>query len=230
VVGFDQEVLDSRNLEQIGCYLKKHNQIREVILTGGDPLYTDNKTIKKIITAVSKLPDIEVIRIHTRAPIVNPARIDDSLLRIYAIPLAMFVVIHSNHPAEFTPLVEVKLKKIITAGIPVLTQTVLLKGINDSLEVLVKLMRIFVKNRIKPYYLHNCDLAKGNSHFRVDIKKGQELMAALRCNYSGLCQPTYILDIPGGFGKVPVWPHLPGSRRSGGLSQIPKNQHSFPRI
>ncbi len=118
----------------------------------------------------------------------------------------VYVALHANHPNEFTPEASKACKALVDAGIPMVSQSILLKDINDNIETLSTLMRCFIKNRIKPYYLHHCDLARGTEHFRTTISEGQELMKQLRGRFSGLCQPTYVLDIPGGFGKVPVGP------------------------
>ena len=145
---------------------------------------------------------------------------------------ATYVVLHANHPRELTPAAHAACARIIDAGIPMLSQTVLLKGINNDVETLAKLMRAFVEMRIKPYYLHHCDLAPGTTHHRTTIAEGQALMRALRVRISGLCQPAYVLDIPGGAGKVPVGPGLSHGCRGGGYDVADESgkRHRYPPL
>jgi lysine 2,3-aminomutase len=185
-------------------YIKAHPEIWEVILTGGDPLILKPRALAEILQNLDNIPHVDVIRIHSRIPVVDHERISEAMLQALKISKAVYVVLHANHPDEFTPAAIQACAKIIDNGIPMLSQSVLLKGVNDSPEVLAKLMKTFVKHRIKPYYLHHGDLAKGTSHFRTTLEAGQQLMKSLRGRYSGLCQPSYMLDIPGGFGKIPV--------------------------
>lgn len=196
--------LSQAELNNIYQYIQNHPNIWEVILTGGDPLILKPKMLAEILENLVKIPHVEVIRIHTRIPVVDPVRISKAMLKALKIPKALYILLHANHPDEFAPPAIEACAKIIDQGIPMLGQSVLLKGINDSPEVLAKLMKTFVKHRIKPYYLHHGDLAKGTAHFRTTLEEGQKLMKTLRGQYSGLCQPTYMIDIPGGFGKIPV--------------------------
>jgi lysine 2,3-aminomutase len=137
-------------------------------------------------------------------PLLEPKRLNDEMLDALKTTKALYVALHANHPSEFTEAGEAACAKLVNAGIPMISQTVLLKDINDNVETLAILMKTFVKNRIKPYYVHQGDMAKGTAHFRTTLEAGKALMTALRGHYSGLCQPTYVLDIPGGFGKVPI--------------------------
>lgn len=194
----DTELKDALN------YIATHPEIWEVILTGGDPLFLKPKSIKNILKALEKIPHVEVIRIHSRVPILEPQRIHEAMLDALKTNKALYISVHANHSSEFTKESELACAKLADVGIPLLGQTVLLKGINDDVDTLGQLMRRFVKNRIKPYYLHHADLALGTSHFRTTLEAGQSLISALRGHYSGLCQPTYVLDIPGGYGKVPI--------------------------
>lgn len=205
-LGRRSKALSKEERKKAYDYIQSHPEIWEVILTGGDPFILKPKMLSEIMQNLAKIPHVEVIRFHTRIPVVEPDRISKSLLRVLKVPKAVYVLLHANHPDEFTPDAIAACARIIDSGIPMLGQSVLLKGINDSKEVLAKLMRTFVKHRIKPYYLHHADLAKGTSHFRTSLETGQNLMKALRGHHSGLCQPNYVLDIPGGFGKVPVAP------------------------
>ena len=148
---------------------------------------------------------VKIIRWHTRVPMVDPARVSDDFIAALLAPgVTSWVAIHANHPKEFSPDAKSALGRLVDAGIPLVSQSVLLKGVNDDVETLAALMRAFLENRIKPYYLHHPDLARGTSHFRVGIEQGLALTRALRAKLSGLAQPSYVLDIPGGFGKVPL--------------------------
>ena len=148
-----------------------------------------------------------MLRIHTRVPAVAPERITSELIAaIKSWDRAAYVVLHANHPRELTLAARAACARIVDVGIPMLSQSVLLKGVNDDADVLAELMRAFVAARVKPYYLHHADLAPGTGHLRTSLAEGQELMRQLRGRVSGLCQPTYVLDIPGGYGKVPVGP------------------------
>ncbi len=203
-VGVNSKALSEAELQAALDYIAEHKELWEVILTGGDPLMLNLKKLSQILQALDKIEHVGVIRIHTRIPIFDPNRITDQMIQTLKITKAVYVALHANHPSELTECTQKACARFVDAGIPMLSQTVLLKGINDNPEIMGELMRALVKNRIKPYYLHHCDLAEGTAHFRTTIKEGQALMTSLRTQYSGLCQPTYVLDIPGGFGKVPI--------------------------
>jgi len=206
-VSLRHETLSKDALKKAYEYIETHPEIWEVILTGGDPMILKPVILKKIIDCLSAIPHVEIIRIHTRVPVVASDYITYDMIQALQSSKTTYIVLHANHPNELTKDAEKAIGMLIDAGIPLLSQTVLLKNINDNIATLSTLMRQFVKLRIKPYYLHHPDLAKGTSHFRVTIKKGQKLMKDLRGKFSGLCQPTYVLDIPGGFGKVPIGPN-----------------------
>lgn len=203
-LGSKDKAMSDTDLAKAYAYIEANPNIWEVILTGGDPLILKPHTLLKMITTLNAIPHVEVIRIHTRIPVVDSERITEEMVQALQSEKALYVVLHANHPDELTDTAIRACRRLINAGIPMLSQSVLLKGINDEVETLGKLMRAFVKNRIKPYYLHHGDLVHGTSHFRTTIQEGQQLMKALRRQYSGLCQPTYVLDIPGGYGKVPI--------------------------
>jgi lysine 2,3-aminomutase len=205
-VGPGGEALSPAELEAALDYIRVRPRIWEVILSGGDPLILSPRRLKEIVAALDAIPHLGVIRIHTRVPVVDPARICSELVDALRADKAVYVVLHANHPRELTDAARAACRRLIDAGIPMLSQSVLLKGVNDDPETLESLLRAFVRNRIKPYYLHHADLAPGTSHFRTSIAEGQALMRSLRGRVSGLCQPTYVLDIPGGHGKVPVGP------------------------
>ncbi|NBZ89538.1 lysine-2,3-aminomutase-like protein [Stagnihabitans tardus] len=180
--------------------------IREVILTGGDPMVLSPRRLGALLRRLDAIPNVDVVRFHTRVPVVNPARITDELIAALDIRPAVWVVVHTNHPAEITPEAEAAFRRLTRAGVPLLSQSVLLKGVNADPDTLEALFRALIRNRVKPYYLHHADLAKGTSHFRTTIAEGQKIMETLRGRLSGIAQPTYVLDIPGGHGKVPIGP------------------------
>lgn len=169
-----------------------------------------------------------MIRFHTRVPVVAPDRITDALIETLKTRPAVYVVVHSNHPAELTESACAALARLANAGIPLLSQSVLLKGVNDDAAVLEELFRTLIRNRVKPYYLHHADLAKGTSHFRTTIAEGQTLMATLRGRLSGICLPTYVMDIPGGYGKVPIGPNYLTPQSTAYLVEDPNgNRHTY---
>jgi len=189
-------------------YISGHPEIWEVILTGGDPLVLSARRLGEIMRRLGEIAHVKVVRLHSRVPVVEPERIDGDLVAaLKASGKAAYLALHANHPREFTAAAGAAIARLVDAGIVMLSQSVLLRGVNDDPEILAELMRCFVEHRIKPYYLHHPDLAPGTSHFRLSIEEGQALVAGLRGRISGLCQPTYILDIPGGHGKAPIGPN-----------------------
>lgn len=185
-------------------YIAATPAIWEVVLTGGDPLVLSPRRLGAILARLSEIPHVGIVRFHTRVPVVAPERITDDLLAALNTRLVPWMVIHTNHTDELTPAARAALTRLANAGVPLLSQSVLLRGVNDSAEVLEALFRALVALRVKPYYLHHCDLARGAGHFRTTIAEGQAIMAALRGRLSGTCLPTYVLDLPGGHGKVPI--------------------------
>jgi lysine 2,3-aminomutase len=194
------------DLAQAIAYVARTPAIREVILTGGDPLSLSARRIGDIVSRLATIAHVDVLRLHTRVPVVAPERITDALLAALDARPAVFVVIHANHAQELTPAALAALKRLNRAGIPLLSQTVLLRGVNDSADALEALFRALIRHRVKPYYLHHCDLARGAGHFRTTIAEGRKIMAELRTRLSGAALPAYVLDIPGGHGKVPIGP------------------------
>ena len=189
-------------------YIRRRPEIWEVVVTGGDPFGLSVRRIRRVVEALAAIEHVKILRWHTRVPVVAPERITDDLVRaLKAGGQATYVVLHANHPRELTGVARAALARLVDAGIPMLSQSVLLRGVNDDPDTLGALMRAFVEARIKPYYLHHGDLAPGTGHFRTSIAQGQGLMRALRGRLSGLCQPTYVLDIPGGHGKSPIGPN-----------------------
>jgi lysine 2,3-aminomutase len=193
-------------LDKALAYVGNHPEIWEVILTGGDPLVLSARRLKEVVMRLATIAHVKVIRVHTRVPVAAPERVTAALVRALRTDKATFVVLHANHPRELTAQVRAACARLIDAGIPMLSQSVLLRGVNDDAETLGALLRALVECRIKPYYLHHADLAPGTAHLRTTIAQGQALMRALHGRISGLCQPSYVLDIPGGHGKSPIGP------------------------
>src|SRR3981189_1229523 len=189
-------------------YIREHTEIWEVILTGGDPLMLSPRRLSEIMTDLAAIGHVRIVRIHTRVPVAAPARVDEDMVEALRVDGATtWVAVHANHPRELSDDARWAAARLADAGIPLVSQTVLLRGVNDDAATLEALMRAFVENRIKPYYLHHGDLAPGTAHLRTTLAQGQQLMRALRGRVSGLCQPDYVLDIPGGHGKAPVGPN-----------------------
>jgi lysine 2,3-aminomutase len=205
-VGQADEALNADEMAAALSYIRDTPQIWEVILSGGDPLILSDRRLSKLMRDLADIPHVQVIRIHTRAPVADPVRMSDELVAALNVRPAVYVVVHVNHAQEISGEVERGFAKLVNAGIPLLSQSVLLKGVNNTVETLSVLMKKLVALRVKPYYLHHLDKAKGTAHFRCSIAEGQKLMRGLRGQLSGLCLPTYMLDIPGGFGKVPIGP------------------------
>jgi lysine 2,3-aminomutase len=199
--GKDQ-VLSAKALEAALAYIAGHDEIWEVILTGGDPLMLSPRRLAQVTQRLDDIAHVKVIRWHTRMPIADPARIDHGLVRALKSDKAVFVAVHVNHARELSAAARAAAARLIEAGIPLLSQSVLLKGVNDTIGTLEELMRSLVEARIQPYYLHHLDAAPGTSHFAVPIETGRALMRELRARASGLCLPTYVLDIPGGHAKA----------------------------
>jgi lysine 2,3-aminomutase len=188
-------------------YIAADQNIWEVILTGGDPLVLSARRLRAVVKRLVAIEHVKILRVHTRVPAVAPELITREYARaLKADGKATYVVLHINHARELTQAARAACARLVDAGIPLLSQTVLLKGVNDNPTALTSLFRTLVENRIKPYYLHHPDLAPGTSHLRPSIAAGQELVRELRGDVSGLCQPAYVLDIPGGAGKVPIGP------------------------
>jgi len=230
-VGPGSEALSPAELGAALDYIRSNSAIWEVILSGGDPLMLAPRRLKAIIRALEAIPHVAVIRIHTRVPVVDPARVTAALVAALKADKAVYVVLHANHPRELTPAVRAAAGRLSRAGIPLLSQSVLLKGINDDAANLEALFRGLVAIRVKPYYLHHPDLAHGTAHLRTGLGEGRTLMRALRGRVSGLCQPSYVLDLPGGHGKVPVGPCYVRESGEAGVWQVEDPQghpHSYP--
>ena len=205
-VGPDGGLLTDAELQAAYDWFAARPEIREVILTGGDPLMLSPRRLAAIIGALSAIPHIEILRIHTRVPTADPTRITDALAAALATDKGLWLVLHANHAREFTAQARAAIRRILAQAVPVLGQSVLLRGVNDSVEALEALFRAMLAARVKPYYLHQLDAAPGTARFHVPIEEGRRMLAQLRGRVTGLAWPTYVLDIPGGYGKVPIGP------------------------
>jgi len=199
--------LTAAELDEALAYIAAHPEIWEVILTGGDPFLLSARRAREITERLAAIPHVKIIRWHTRVPVVDPLRVTPDLVAaLRAEGATTYVILHTNHPRELTEQARAAIARIVNTGTPMLAQTVLLKGVNDDADTLEALMRALVEARVKPYYLHHLDKAPGTSHFRCSIAEGQQLVQTLHDRASGLAQPTYVLDIPGGHGKAPLTP------------------------
>ena len=205
-VGPGSEILNHKERTDALNYIRNNNNIWEVILTGGDPLVLSPKQIKHIVSELESIKHVQVIRFHTRVPIADPTRVTPELINAFQSDKAIYMPLHINHVSEIAEATVRAIKDLQKAGVILLSQSVLLKGVNDNAKTLESLYRRLVALGIKPYYLHHPDFAPGTSHFRLSIKEGQEIVKQLQGRLSGLCQPTYMLDIPGGHGKIPITP------------------------
>src|SRR5665648_1253867 len=188
-------------------YIRNTPSVRDVLLSGGDPLMLSDEYLDWILTELNAIPHVEIVRIGTRMPVVLPYRITDELVQMLKKHHPIWLNTHFNHPRELTPSAKTALRKLADAGIPLGNQSVLLAGVNDCPQILKKLNQKLVHNRVRPYYLFQCDLSEGLSHFRTSVGKGIEIMESLIGHTSGLAVPTFVIDAPGGGGKIPVMPN-----------------------
>jgi len=218
--------LSAAQLDAAFAYIAARPEIWEVIVTGGDPFILSPRRLADLMRRLEAIEHVKVVRFHTRVPAVDPARITGELVAaLKGSAKAVYVALHADHARELTAAARAACGKLVDAGIPMLGQTVLLRGVNDDPSMLEALMRAFVETRIKPYYLHHADFAPGTAGFRTTIAQGQAVMKAIRGRVSGLCQPTYVLDIPGGHGKVPVGPSWLGD---GEVEDPNGARHAYP--
>ena len=224
------QMLSAEALGAALAYIAAHPEIWEVIMTGGDPFILSPRRLADVTARLSAIEHVKVLRWHTRVPIVDPQRITAKLVRVIATKRqAAYVAVHVNHPRELSSEARRACARLIEAGIPLVSQSVLLRGVNDDADTLESLMRALVETRIKPYYLHHADLAPGTAQFRTTIAEGQTLMRALRARASGLCQPGYVLDIPGGYAKANIGPSdLDGETGRYRLRDSKDTWHDYP--
>jgi lysine 2,3-aminomutase len=196
-------------------YIAQHPEIRDVLISGGDPLTMSDLNIEYLLSRLRAIQHVEIIRIGTKVPVVLPQRINRSLVNVLRKYHPLFLSIHFTHPGELTPEVKEACERLANAGIPLGSQTVLLKGVNDSVPVMRDLMHGLLMNRVRPYYLYQCDPILGSAHFRTPIEKGLEIIRGLRGHTSGYAVPQYVVDAPGGGGKIPLLPDYYQGRENG---------------
>jgi lysine 2,3-aminomutase len=198
-----------RNHQEIDAiieYIAKNEKIRDVILSGGDPLTLSTRKLEEVISRLRKIEHVEIIRIGTRYPVVLPQRIDDELCAMLSKYTPIWLNTHFNHPNEITAESAKACDRLVKAGVPVNNQSVLLKGVNDSVEIQKKLCHSLLKIKVRPYYLYQCDEIQGTEHLRTSVETGIKIMEGMWGHTSGLAIPTYVIDLPQGGGKVPVLP------------------------
>ncbi|MDD3703043.1 MAG: lysine 2,3-aminomutase [Victivallaceae bacterium] len=206
-VGDQDSIPDKAEIAAAIEYIRQNPQIRDVLLSGGDPFLLSNDYLDWILTELGSISHVEVIRIGTRTPVVLPYRITDELVAMLKKHHPVWINTHFNHPRELTASARKALRKLADAGIPLGNQSVLLAGVNDCPRIMRSLVHKLVANRVRPYYLYQCDLSEGLSHFRTPVGKGIEILESLIGHTSGFCVPTYVIDAPGGGGKIPVMPN-----------------------
>jgi lysine 2,3-aminomutase len=216
-VGPDGGVLTEAELEAALRWFARTPAVREAIMTGGDPMMLSPRRLRHIVAALSAIPHIEIIRIHSRVPMADPGRVTPALVEALDTGTALFLCVHANHAREFTEASRRALRALSRAGIPLLGQSVLLAGVNDTEAALEALLRAMVAARVKPYYLHQLDPAPGTARFHVPVARGRALLRSLRGRMTGLAWPTYVLDTPGGGGKAPLGPDFAVPLATGGF-------------
>ncbi|MFW5708156.1 MAG: KamA family radical SAM protein [Bacteroidota bacterium] len=198
-------------------YIKEHNEIRDVLISGGDVLTMTDKHISFLLASLRSIPHVEIVRLGTKVPMVLPQRITPGLVSLLKRFHPLFISIHATHPEELTPESSQALQRLADAGIPLGSQTVLLKGINDDVPTMKTLMHGLLKNRVRPYYLYQCDPILGSAHFRTPVSKGLEIIEGLRGHTSGYAVPHFVIDAPGGGGKIPLLPDYYQGRENGSI-------------
>ncbi|MBP9944659.1 MAG: KamA family radical SAM protein, partial [Desulfomicrobium sp.] len=197
---------DMRSWQAALDYIREHDEVRDVLLSGGDPLTLPAMKIEWLLSQLRSIPHVEIIRIGSKVPAVLPQRITPNLVRMLRRYHPLFISLHFTHPDEITPDTALACNRLADGGIPLGSQTVLLSGVNDDVETMKRLMHALVRNRVRPYYMYQCDPIPGSSHFRTPVDTGLSIIQGLRGHTSGYCIPTYVIDAPGGGGKVPLQP------------------------
>ena len=215
LVGSNERSITPGNFEEVLRYLKSHRKIRDVLLSGGDPLLLENERLEEILSRLRVLPHIELLRIGTRVPVTLPQRVTSGLVRMLKKYHPLMVSIHFTHPKEITDAVRKACNELADGGIPLGSQTVLLKGINDKPYIMKRLVHELLKIRVRPYYIYQCDLATGTEHFRTSVATGIQILEKLRGHTTGYAVPTFVVDAPGGGGKIPLEPVYLVSRGKG---------------
>ena len=213
-------------------YIKSNTAIRDVLLSGGDPLLLSDEKLAFLLTSLSEIPHVEFVRIGSRVPVFMPQRITPSLLRIFSESPNLWISLHVNHPLECTLSLRDATHKLAKCGIPLGNQSVLLKGVNDNLEIMKSLVHRLLMMKIKPYYLYQCDLIKGSSHLRTNVSKGIEIIKGLRGHTSGYAVPQFVIDSPNGGGKIPLSPDYASFQKDGSLiiNDFKGNQYTYPNL
>jgi lysine 2,3-aminomutase len=207
IVGDSSKNFGTTNFQEMIDYISNTPQIRDIQLSGGDPLVLPEKLLKSILEQLYAIPHIEIVRINTRVPVFLPQRITDQLVEMLSQFKPLWMNINTNHPKEVTPELSAALNKLADAGIPLGSQSVLMAGVNDCPNIFLDLVHKLVANRVRPYYIYQCDLVQGAGHFRTPVAKGIEIIEALRGHTSGYAVPSYVIDAPEGGGKVPIQPN-----------------------
>lgn len=215
LVGSNEQPITQGNFEEALKYLRTHKKVRDVLLSGGDPLLLENERLEEILSRLRVIPHIEILRIGTRVPVTLPQRITVGLVRILKKYHPLMISIHFTHPKEITDAVRKACNELADGGIPLGSQTVLLKGVNDKPYIMKKLVHELLKIRVRPYYIYQCDLATGTGHFRTSVATGIQIIEKLRGHTTGYAIPTYVIDAPGGGGKIPVEPDYVISKEKG---------------
>lgn len=213
--GQNDQALPLDQIEKSIEYIKNHPEVRDVVLSGGDALLINDETLEAILSKLRAIPHVEIIRIGTRTPVVLPQRITENLCNIIKKYHPVWINTHFNHINEITPESTKACAMLADAGCPLGNQSVLLAGVNDSVFMMRQLVNQLVKIRVRPYYIYQCDLSNGLEHFRTPVSKGIEIIEGLRGHTSGLCVPTFVVDAPGGGGKIPVMPQYVISQAPG---------------
>ena len=206
LVGAKQQVMGLEQMDRVVRYVAAHREVRDVLVSGGDPLIMSDRHIEHLLARLRAIPHVEIIRLGTRVPVYLPQRITPELVAMLRRYHPLYINIHFNHPDEVTPEVKEACARLADAGIPLGSQTVLLRGINDCPQVMKRLMQRMLAIRVRPYYLYQCDLSQGIEHFRTSVAKGIEIIENLRGHTTGLAVPQFVIDAPGGGGKVPILP------------------------
>ena len=217
-VGDENEIIFGPRLDAAIDYIRKNKKIRDCLISGGDPLLFSDRRLEELLTRLRSIPHLEFIRIGTRVPVFLPMRITDELVALMKKFQPLWVSIHFNHPKELTPEVKAACEKLADGGFPLGSQTVLLKGVNDRVEIIKKLAPELLKVRVRPYYLYQCDPVQGTAHFRTPISKGIEIIENMRGHTTGYAVPTFVVDAPGGGGKVPMMPNYVVSKEENVLT------------
>lgn len=215
LVGSNERSITQGNFEEVLKYLKTHRKVRDVLLSGGDPLLLENERLEEILSRLRAIPHIEILRIGTRVPVTLPQRITGGLVRMLKKYHPLMISIHFTHPKEITDSVRRACNELADGGLPLGSQTVLLRGINDKPYIMKKLVQELLKIRVRPYYIYQCDLTMGTGHFRTSVAAGIQIIEKLRGHTTGYAVPTYVVDTPGGGGKIPLQPDYVVSKGRG---------------